>query len=353
MSIYNLNKQELEEQYAPKYRSKQIYQWLYKKYATCFSQMKNLPAKMLSELGDAYKIDSTKVIREEKSADGSIKYLFELHDKHTIETVLIKMKDKKIDEDGQIIASEKYTICISSQVGCKIGCTFCSTAKGGFIRNLNTGEIVYQVIAVKKLNNFPPEKQVNIVFMGMGEPLDNFDNVTKAIEIFKDEDGLAVHPKRITISTSGLSTKIEKLGKLDLGVNITLSLHAVDDETRTKLIPINKAYNIESVLKSLMNFPINIRKRLMFEYLVIKDINDDQKSAEKLVKLLNGFKAKVNLILFNPHEESEFQRPDTLRVQEFRDYLNSKGLLCTIRESKGLDISAACGQLREKQLAIS
>jgi 23S rRNA (adenine2503-C2)-methyltransferase len=182
----------------------------------------------------------------------------------------------------------------------------------------------------------------------MGEPLDNMANVVKAIKMFKDPDGLAIGARRQTISTSGLSSQIEKLGKMDLGILLAISLHAVDDELREKLMPINKAYNIESVINAVRNFPIDARKRVMFEYLVMKGLNDDQASAKKLVKLLHGIKAKVNLIYFNPYPGSPFHRPSEKDMMGFKDYLNNHGVLCTIRQSKGLDISAACGQLKEK-----
>jgi 23S rRNA (adenine2503-C2)-methyltransferase len=182
----------------------------------------------------------------------------------------------------------------------------------------------------------------------LGEPLDNIDNVTQAIKIFNDLDGLVIGSRRQTISTSGLSHQIEKLGKMNLGVLLAISLHAVDDQLREKLMPINKAYNIESVINAVRNFPIDARKRVMFEYLVMKNLNDDIKSAKKLVSLLHGIKSKVNLIYFNPYPNSPFQRPSEKDMMSFKNYLNDHGILCTIRQSKGLDISAACGQLKEK-----
>jgi 23S rRNA (adenine2503-C2)-methyltransferase len=184
--------------------------------------------------------------------------------------------------------------------------------------------------------------------MGMGEPLDNLENVTKAVKIFKEQDGLSIGARRQTISTSGLSHQITKLGQMNLGVLLAISLHAVDDALRETLMPINKAYNIESVINAVKAFPIDQRKRVMFEYLVMKDLNDNIKSAKKLVKLLHGIKAKVNLIYFNPYPGSPYQRPDTKTMETFKSYLNDHGITCTIRQSKGLDISAACGQLKEK-----
>jgi 23S rRNA (adenine2503-C2)-methyltransferase len=348
--IYDYTKEELSELIKPNFRVKQIFNWLYKKYVNNFDEMKNLPNELKATLKSKFEIDNIKIASIQEAKDGTKKYLFKLADNHTIETVFLKMKEKKIDEDGVILSGEKYTVCISTQVGCKVGCSFCLTAKGGFIRNLSAGEIIYQLLAIKKENDLAENKSLNIVYMGMGEPLDNFDNLIKAIKIFSDLDGLAIAPRRQTISTSGISTKIEKLGKLDLGVNIAISLHSVDDKLRQELIPMNKAYNIKSIIDAIKKFPIDERKRVMFEYLIIKDVNDDLESAKKLIKLLDGIKAKVNLIYFNPHEGSIYKRPSEKRVVEFQEYLINKGLLCTIRQSKGIDIDAACGQLREKIL---
>ena len=182
----------------------------------------------------------------------------------------------------------------------------------------------------------------------MGEPLDNLTNLAKAIEIFKEDEGLCIGGKRQTVSTSGLSTKIDKLGEMDLGVHIAISLHAVDDELRSELIPMNKAHNINSIIEAVKRFPIDTRKRVMFEYLVIKDKNDDLGSARKLVKLLTDIKAKVNLIFFNPYPGTDYKRPSRTDMVAFQEYLIRHGLLCTIRDSKGIDISAACGQLKEQ-----
>lgn len=310
--------------------------------------MKNIPKDLKEELSKNYPIDILKIVRVEKSIDGSIKYLFELSDKTTVESVLLLMKEKQIDEDGNVIKGEQYTFCISSQVGCKVGCSFCLTAKGGFTRDLTAGEIAAQVKYLKKENLIPENKSVNIVYMGMGEPLDNFTNLVKGINIISELDGLAISTRRQTISTSGISDKINKLGDLDLGVQLAISLHAVDDDLRTELIPMNKAYNIKSIIDAVRKFPVDTRKKIMFEYLVIKDKNDDIRSADKLVKLLNGIEAKVNLIYFNPFDGTDYQRPSRNNMIKFQEYLLSKKVICTIRESKGLDISAACGQLKEK-----
>ncbi len=348
--ILNYTMQDLEEKISPKFRAKQIYSWVYHKRVDSFLDMKNLPAKMREELEEKYTIYTASIVSKQVSSDGSIKYLFKLHDGHTVEAVLLLMRDTQYNEDGSIKHLPKYTVCVSSQVGCKVGCAFCLTAKGGFIRDLSAGEIVEQILQIYRDNDIDSNRRINIVYMGMGEPLDNLDNLAKAIKIFSDPDGLAISPQRQTVSTSGLSAKIDRLAKMDLGVNLAISLHAVDDELRQKLMPINKAYNIASIMDAVRNFPINLRKKVMFEYLIIKDVNDDLASAKKLVKLLNGIQAKVNLIFFNPYENSEFKRPSVEDVKKFQEYLLNKGVICTIRESKGLDISAACGQLREQNL---
>ncbi|HEX5623525.1 MAG TPA: 23S rRNA (adenine(2503)-C(2))-methyltransferase RlmN [Sulfuricurvum sp.] len=350
-SILDYTKEELAALVKPSFRAKQIWGWIYHQYATSFDTMQNLPKAMREELDNTYTIMPLKIARKECSSDGTIKYLFELSDGKTVETVWLKMKDESIDDEGNIEHEARYTVCVSTQVGCKVGCSFCLTAKGGFTRDLTAGEIVAQVLAVKADNNLAAHRRLNIVYMGMGEPLDNLENLAKAITIFKDEEGLSISGKRQTVSTSGLSTKIDKLGEMDLGVHIAISLHAVDDELRTELIPMNKAYNIASIIDAVKRFPIDTRKRVMFEYLVIKNKNDDLASAKKLVKLLSGIKAKVNLIYFNPYPGSDYERPSRTDMVTFQEYLVKHGVLCTIRDSKGLDISAACGQLKEKELS--
>jgi 23S rRNA (adenine2503-C2)-methyltransferase len=347
--ILDYTKEELGEIIKPSFRAKQIYEWIYKKHVNSFEEMKNLPKDLRSALEKKYHFQPLKIATVEESIDGSKKYLFSLHDGKTVESVLLPMKKEKVGKSGEIISQAKYTVCISSQVGCKIGCAFCLTGKSGFLRNLMPGEITAQVAIIKKDNGIRENRRVNIVFMGMGEPLDNLVNVQKAVNIFSDPDALAISTRRQTISTSGLSAQIKKLGDMNLGVLLAISLHAVDDDLRDKLMPINKAYNIQSIIDAVKAFPIDARKKVMFEYLVMKDINDDIKSAKKLVKLLDGIKAKVNLIFFNPHSGSEFQRPEIKDVIEFQSYLLKHGVLCTIRESKGLDISAACGQLKDRK----
>ncbi len=347
-SLLDYTLKELQTIVKPSFRAKQIYGWLYHQYAENFDDMKNIPKAMKEELSKDYIVNPLSIVNKEVSSDGTIKYLLQMQDGKTMEAVWLKMKDTQYDESGEVTQEARYTICVSTQVGCKVGCSFCLTAKGGFTRDLTAGEIVAQVVTLKRDNNHKHNRMINIVYMGMGEPLDNLDNLAKAIEIFKEDDGLCIGGKRQTVSTSGLSNKIDQLGQMDLGVHIAISLHAVDDELRTELIPMNKAHNINSIIDAVKRFPIDTRKRVMFEYLVIKNKNDDLGSAKKLVKLLHGIKAKVNLIYFNPYPGTEYDRPSKEDMVAFADYLINHGLLCTIRDSKGIDISAACGQLKEK-----
>ncbi len=348
-NIQDFTKEELSKLIKPPFRAKQIYSWIYHKYAISFDDMKNLPKALKEELKSSYEIEPLKIVKVEDSIDGSRKYLFRLNDGNTVEAVLLLMKKEQYHKDGAIKHQAKYTVCISCQVGCKVGCSFCLTAKSGFMRDLTAGEIVEQIRIIKRENRIDANRRLNIVYMGMGEPLDNLEAVVKSSKIFSEPDGMAIAPHRQTISTSGLSSKIKKLGKMDLGVNLAISLHAVDDELRERLMPINKAYNIKSIIDAVKEFPINSRKRVMFEYLVIKDVNDDIASAKKLLSLLNGIKSKVNLIYFNPYGGTEYKRPNPKDMLAFQEYLTSRGLHCTIRESKGLDISAACGQLRDNE----
>ncbi len=347
-SIYDFSLDELKETLKPSFRAKQVYNWLYKQYATSYDEMKNIPKELKEDLEEKYPIDVMSILKKEISTDGSIKYLFKLRDNLTVEAVLLLMKEKKRNEEGVIVRSEKYTVCVSSQVGCKVGCTFCLTAKGGFVRNLTVGEYIAQIVNIKRDNDIPANKSVNIVYMGMGEPLDNFKNFTRAVNVFSEEEGLSINKRRQTVSTSGVASKIEKLGEFDLGIQLAISLHAVDDELRSELIPMNKAYNIQTIIDAVKKFPVDTRKKVMFEYLVIKGKNDSLEAAAKLIKLLNGINAKVNLIFFNPYPGTTYERPEVADMVNFKDYLNDRGLICTIRESKGIDISAACGQLKEK-----
>ena len=322
------------------FRVKQILEWLWKKAVYSFEDMTNLSLDLRKLLAENFEIRGIQTDKIQRSQDGTLKFRFRLYDGHLIESVLIP-----VPED------ERYTVCVSSQVGCSLTCSFCATGKMKRIRNLDAAEIFDQVVLVsRECEKVYGRPITNVVYMGMGEPLDNFDNFVKAVEIFSELDGLAISRRRQTVSTSGIASKIKKLGEKDLQIQLAISLHAVDDELRSELIPMNKAYNIASIIEAVKEFPVDTRKKVMFEYLVIKDKNDSLAAAKKLVKLLDGIQSKVNLIYFNPYPGTSYQRPLEEDMLRFKDFLNSKGVICTIRESKGLDISAACGQLKEKEL---
>ncbi|MBE9541039.1 MAG: 23S rRNA (adenine(2503)-C(2))-methyltransferase RlmN, partial [Proteobacteria bacterium] len=275
-------------------------------------------------------ISRLKIIKTDISLDGTKKVLFELEDGNRIESVLIPEKNH-------------FTACISSQVGCAMGCKFCLTARQGFIRNLKSSEIINQVIQIRELLD-QPEKLTNIVFMGMGEPLANFEAVKKAVNNIISPDALNFSRRRVTLSTCGLVPEIERLGK-DLPINLAVSLNAGDDKTRNMLMPINKKYPLKKLIDTLKNFPLHKGRRITFEYILIRDINDRLSDATNLARLLKNIRAKINLIPFNRYDGSPFEEPDEKRILAFQDELIRKNYTVTIRKSKGADISAACGQL--------
>lgn len=320
------------------YRAKQIFKWIYSNQADEFDIMTDLAKDLRSILADRFVIGRLSVADMAKSADGSIKYLFQLLDGQYIETVLIPEKNH-------------YTLCISSQVGCAQGCKFCQTALGGLIRNLSRGEIIAQVRdAVNMMAD--PSRLTNIVVMGMGEPLANYENVVSAVNTLIDSDyGLNYSSRRVTISTAGIVPKIADLGR-DVPVNLAVSLNAADDETRDMLMPVNRKYPIDRLMEACRQYPLPHRRRITFEYILIKDVNDTTEDAKRLAKLLRSIRAKINLIPFNAHPGSDFKRPDESVILKFQDILLNSNYTAIIRKSKGEDIMAACGQLRTKKIHL-
>ena len=313
-----------------RYRANQVYQWLYQKGAASFDEMTNLSKEERTALNEKVYISSLILIKKQTASDGTEKYLFELEDGNRIESVLIP--DEK-----------RLTLCISTQVGCSMGCRFCLTGKGGLKRNLEAHEIVDQVLAVKGLLN---KRITNIVLMGMGEPLANYDNTIAALKILLDEKALNFSSRKITLSTAGLIPQIDKLGKEGVKVNLAISLNAATDDVRSKIMPINKKYPIKELIACCKRFPLPKRRRITFEYVMLKDINDTKEDAERLCKLLKGVPCKVNLIPFNEYEGCEFKKPDEKSVERFRGILIEHHIMSITRKSKGAEISAACGQLR-------
>lgn len=322
----------LEDHHIEPYRANQIFKWIYLRQADRFEQMTDIKKETRSFLENHFTIDRLTISKTQTSTDGSRKFLFRLRDGNYIESVLIPEKDH-------------YTLCISSQVGCAQGCKFCMTARGGFTRNLSAGEILAQVrdIAHSLRGDLPLS---NIVLMGMGEPLANYRNVINAISILTNNDiGLRFSRRRVTLSTAGIVPKLIDLGR-DSNVSLAISLNATDNKTRGEIMPINHKYPMELLLEACRNYPLKPTRRITFEYILIKDLNDHEKNAIQLAKLLTPIKSKINLIPFNEFEGSEFRRPDEKTILKFQEILHQKNYTTIIRQSKGQDISAACGQLR-------
>ncbi|MFH2065623.1 MAG: 23S rRNA (adenine(2503)-C(2))-methyltransferase RlmN [Pseudomonadota bacterium] len=318
------------------FRAGQIFKWIFLCQADTFDIMTDIGKDTRNLLSSHFIIERLSILAIEESRDGSKKFLFRLADGNHIETVLIPEKNH-------------HTLCISTQVGCAQNCKFCLTAKGGFIRNLTPGEILAQIRDVRNTMDHP-EFLKNVVLMGMGEPLANYDNVIKALDTMRDADhGLKISARKITISTAGLISKFAALGR-DTNVNLAISLNASDNKTRSMLMPINQKYPIEDLIQACRRYPLAPREKITFEYILIKGVNDSSDDADRLIQLLRPVKAKINLIPFNEHPESDWKRPDVQVVDQFLQRLHDAGYTAIIRYSKGLDISAACGQLRANRI---
>lgn len=318
------------------YRTAQILQWIYMRQADSFSDMTNLSKDLRKLLCENFTIDRLKIKTVQASTDGSRKYLFELRDQNLIESVLIPEKNH-------------FTLCVSSQVGCSQGCRFCRTGQSGLIRNLTRGEIIAQVrdlIHVVESDPNDSRRLTNIVFMGMGEPLANYKNLVSALQtLTSNTSGLKISPRRITVSTAGIVKKLTQLGH-DTAVNPAISLNATDNETRSYLMPINRKHPIEELIEACRIYPLRAHGMITVEYILIKGINDSIKNAKDLSILLKPIRAKINLIPFNEFDESEFKRPGESVIINFQKILLDKNYTVIIRQSKGADISAACGQLK-------
>lgn len=318
-----------------KFRATQIIKWVYQKKAKSFDDMTNLSKDFREALKDIAFVSSARAVKVEVSKDGTKKYLFQLEDGNSIESVLIP------DED-------RLTLCISSQVGCPLDCSFCVTGSGGFIRNLSVSEILNQICAVQ--DDLSGDMRItNIVMMGMGEPLLNYDNVLKALNIMTYGDGLNFSTRKITVSTSGIVPEMMKLGS-DTTVNIAVSLNAATDEIRSMIMPVNRKYPLNKLLAACREYPLPPRRRITFEYILINGVNDSIEDAKRLSRILRGIPCKINLIPYNEHEGTELKRPSESVIRAFQQILLDAGYTSPLRTSKGLDISAACGQLRGELL---
>jgi len=315
----------------PPYRARQIFRWLYKEGVTSFDSMKDLPAPLRAELAKNLSISQPKLLDTKRShLDGAAKYLVELEDGHAIETVYLP-------------ESRRSTVCVSSQVGCKHSCAFCASSILGFARNLRTGEIVNEILFIRLGQKLPV---THVVFMGIGEPFDNYDNVMKAVRTLNDPDGINIGARRITISTCGLIPGIERLSGEGLQVELSVSLHSADDHVRSRLVPINKKYPIKDLMAACKSYVGKTDRVVTFEYVLIKGVNSGPEDSAQLSKLLKGMKCKVNLIAYNQIRAQGFEAPSREEARAFLAALVSKGIRAMLRKSRGEDIDAGCGQLR-------
>jgi len=322
----------------PAFRAKQIFAWLYRPGTTDFSTMTDLSLELRQRLDASCKINTLRPSHREQSRDGTIKYGFTLEDGQLIESVLIP-------ED------ERNTLCVSSQVGCAMGCRFCLTATMGFKRNLTPAEMVNQVVAVMDELRATGRTVTNLVFMGMGEPLANFDNLIDALEILMDPHGLDFSSRRITVSTCGLIPRLRELGDR-VKVNLAVSLHAPDNATRSKLMPVNQTYPLDDLLQACKDFPLPNRRRIMMEYIMLKDINDSDQAAELLARKLRGIPCKINLLAYNATDNLGYESSSPERIEHFQEILRRHGYTVLLRDSRGADISAACGQLATRKSTV-
>jgi 23S rRNA (adenine2503-C2)-methyltransferase len=322
------------------FRSKQVYEWLWKKNAATFEEMTNLAKDLRSKLEEHYFIDHIKLDDQQISSDKTIKCAFSVEENKVVEGVLIP-------------TTSRTTACISSQVGCSLACTFCATGRLKLMRNLTAGEIVDQVVYLRdQAENRYNTPLTNIVYMGMGEPLLNYKNVLRSVEMITSEEGLGMSPKRITVSTAGIAKMIRKLGDDEVKFNLALSLHAANDKKRSHIMEINDSNNLAELSDALRYFHQKTDSRVTFEYIIFKNFNDQIEDAQELAEFAKCVPCKINIIEYNPIDDSEFQQADRANVDNFAAYLEAKNLVVNVRRSRGKDIDAACGQLANKNKAI-
>ena len=316
------------------YRAEQIFKWIYQENVIDFDEMTNLSLELREKLKQNYTLCIFNVLKKQESSDGTIKYLFDVLDGNAIETVLMKYH-------------HGYSLCVSTQIGCKMGCKFCASTGIAFARNLSSGEIVEELLAVERDQKI---KISNVVYMGIGEPLDNYDNVVNSIRIINNPKGINIGARHISVSTSGLVPNIYRLAEENIQCTLSISLHATNNEKRSSMMPVNNRYPIEELIKACKDYITKTNRRISFEYALAKDNNDNLEDAKELVKLLKGMLCHVNLIPINKIENGAFVKSSNENIIKFRDYLNEHGIVATIRRELGSDIDAACGQLRRKNL---
>lgn len=335
--LRSLNLNELEEEIVAlnekKFRATQIFDWMHNKLIDDFSQMSNVPKSLIDKLSESFMIYPVKKEKmQESQIDGTRKYLFKLHDGEYVESVFMRY-------------SHGNSVCVSSQVGCRMGCKFCASTIGGLVRNLTAGEILAEVYGIIKDTK---ERVSNVVIMGTGEPFDNYENVVKFIRLLSDEKGLNISGRNITVSTCGIVPKIRQFAKENLSATLAISLHATNDETRRQIMPVALSYSIEEIIDACSYFFDKTKRRLTFEYSLIAGVNDSDKNAEELSKLLRNLNCHVNLIPVNPVTETAFKSPSKEAALSFKNKLEKNHINVTIRREMGRDIDGACGQLRRR-----
>jgi len=333
IELRSLTIQEMEENFVEnefkKYRAKQVYNWV-SKGINDFNEMKNVPKDLLEYLKENFILENMTIEKVVKSKDNTQKFLLKLNDHHVIEAVLMKYK-------------HGYSICISTQIGCKMGCEFCASTIGGKVRDLTPGEMLGQIMT---LQNYVGERIGNVVLMGSGEPLDNYDAVLKFLKLVNDDDGLNISHRSITLSTVGIVPKIYDLAEESLQITLAISLHEVDEAKRTALIPVNQKYSVREIIKACKFYTKKTKRRITFEYSLINGVNDNMETAIALGKLLKGMLCHVNLIPVNAVVEKDFKPSSEINIIKFKETLEKFGIVTTIRREMGSDINAACGQLR-------
>lgn len=339
MNIKDLSLEELttvlKEKGEKPFRAKQVYEWLWKKDAKSFDEMSNLSKALRDTLNENFTLKPIEVVDKQESSDGTTKIAFKLHDGLLVEGVLIP-------------SEKRATACISCQAGCTLGCDFCATGTLGFKRNLTAAEIYEQIFYIKTIAEERNYNFSNIVYMGMGEPLLNYDNVLLSIEMATTNKGLNMSPRKVTVSTAGLPDMIRKLADDEIRFNLAVSLHSAINETRSSLMPINKKYNLEELSDAIRYFVDKTDTRPTFEYLLLKGINDSLQDAKALAEYCKRFPVKINLIEYNPTKDDKFQKSSKETLDKFYQFLASKNMVVNVRHSRGTDIDAACGQLANK-----
>jgi 23S rRNA (adenine2503-C2)-methyltransferase len=339
-SIYSIQLPNLQdwltENGEKSFRAEQIYEWLYKKRISSFEEMSNLSKGLRDKLSNQFEITTLKTVIKQESSDGTIKFLFELHDGYSIETVLMR------HEYGN-------SVCVTTQVGCRMGCTFCASTLGGLKRHLEAGEIVAQIVNVQQALDETDERVSSVVIMGIGEPLDNYDNMLSFLKIINHEKGLNIGARHITVSTSGIVPRIYDFADENTQINFAISLHAPNTELRSRLMPVNKAYKLDDLMDAVRYYIDKTGRRISFEYGLFGGVNDQIEHAKELAKLIKGIKCHINLIPVNYVPERDYVRTPRNQIFAFEKELKSHGINVTIRREHGHDIDAACGQLRAKE----